>query len=250
MKEMFRDLWGSVKEIYKKGDKEVFKGLLFMTVILAIYCYFGIHSFFSKTFSNVENLSYWKYIYHHFTAFILFFVFGIIYIKLVMKKKLRDFGLGVGNWRLGLKLSLLTFPIFVISGLTCIFDQQMSSTYPLARSVIGNFDGFAVLYYLSYLFYYIGWEFLFRGIGIFSFTKKHQALTSIVVSTMISALIHATISGFGKPMVETFSAIVAGFIFGFTAYKTKSIWYSLLMHVTVGFATDLFISTIGYVKLF
>ena len=189
----------------------------------------------------MNYLDYWKYIYHNFTPIILFFALGIVFVKFVLKADLKDFGLGPGDIKTGLKICLVLTPIMVLAGLTAVFDKGMNTTYPLPRYVIYAPAKYALLYYVSYIAYYIGWEFLFRGIGIFSF-KKDNALMAIAVSTMISALIHSSIAGFGKPLAETFSAIPAGIAFGYVAYKTRSVWYGFYLHSLVGFSTDFLIA--------
>jgi len=82
---------------------------------------------------------------------------------------------------------------------------------------------------------------LFRCIALHGTKDKSSVLGSILITTMISALIHTSIGGFGKPMIETLSAIPAGLIFGYISYKTDSIYYSLYIHALIGFLTDLFI---------
>lgn len=230
-----------IKALWEKSDKNAFKGIMFITVILTLYFYFGIQDFFASLFPNMENLDYWKYIYHNFTPILLFFGLGILFVKYILKGKLSDYGLCKGDYKLGIKLCLAVTPLFIIAGLTTVGDKGMNTMYPLARYVINAPFQFVLLYYISYLAYYVGWEFLFRGIGIFSI-EKSGVLLSIAVTTMISALIHSSIAGFGKPFAETFSAIPAGIAFGYVAYKTRSMWYSFYMHVVVGFSTDFFIS--------
>jgi uncharacterized protein len=230
-----------IKSLWNEADKKAVLSLLFVIITLLLYFYFGIQDFFAKTFPGVENLEYWKYIYHNFIPLFLFFALGLLYIKLVLKGKLSEYGLGLGDKKAGFKLLLIATPILILAGLTTVWDSDMNTMYPLARGVIYAPIQFVLLYYVSYLAYYIGWEFLFRGLMIFSLEKR-GALVSIMVSTMISALIHSSIAGFGKPFAETASAIIAGIAFGYVAYKTKSIWYSFLMHSIVGFSTDLFIS--------
>ncbi|MGI6702329.1 MAG: CPBP family intramembrane glutamic endopeptidase [Christensenellales bacterium] len=227
--------------LWKESDKNAVKGILFMTVILAVYFYFGIQDFFTKSFPDTSNLDYWKYIYHNFTPVILFFGLGILFVKFIIKADLKDYGLGLGDTSTGLKICLILTPLMIFAGLTAVWDEGMNTTYPLSRYVINAPAKFILLYYVSYIAYYVGWEFLFRGIGIFSFNKGN-ALMAIAVSTMISALVHSSIAGFGKPLAETFSAIPAGILFGYVAYKTRSIWYGFYLHALVGFSTDFLIA--------
>ena len=115
----------------------------------------------------------------------------------------------------------------------------MIATYPLTKVFLTAPFGFALIYYLSLIGYYIGWEFLFRGLGQFSLERKTGALTAILIVTMLSTLIHTSIAGFGKPLLETLSAILGGLVFGFVAYKTRSIWYSFFLHLLMGFMLDM-----------
>lgn len=225
----------------KDNNKNFSLALLFACIIVFVYCYFGSSSFFEKTFSSVQNLEYWEIIYHNCMSFVLFFCLGVIFTKLVMKEKLTNVGLCFGKAKLGFCLCAIALPICALCGIFSAFDADMSVTYPLINfSVYGTWWQI-VIYYLSYLLYYIGWEFLFRGMLYFTGEKKCGVVCSILITTLISALIHTSIAGFGKPMMETLSAIPAGLIFGFITYKTKSINYSLIIHLMVGVFTDVFI---------
>lgn len=236
-----KEVYNNEKQFLRNGaDKNFALSLLFATIIIFVYCYFGSYSFFEQTFASLPNLDYYKIIYHNCMAFVLFFGLGVIFTKLVLKVNLRDFGLKFGNYKLGLKLCLIALPICALCGLSCVLDSGMSTMYPLI-----NFSACSwwqiVLYFISYFLYYVGWEYLFRGILLFGSQEKCGVLCSILLTTLISALIHTSIAGFGKPMIETLSAIPAGLIFGYITTKTKSINYSLFMHMLVGFCTDIFI---------
>lgn len=237
----FKEIFNNEKKFLKNGaDKNLTLSILFATVILFVYCYFGSYSFFEKNFAGIQNIEYYKIIYHNVMAFVLFFGVGTLFTKFVLKQNLKDFGLCFGNYKLGIRLCLIAIPICALCGLSCVLDADMSAMYPLI-----NFGAYPwwqdLLYFVSYFLYYVGWEYLFRGVLYFGTEKKCGVLGAIVVTTLISALIHTSIAGFGKPMIETLSAIPAGLIFGYVASKTRSINYSLIMHMMVGFFTDIFI---------
>ncbi len=227
----------------RDSNYKIIMALLWSTIILFVYFYFGSYSAFEKFFPNVENLNYWKIIYHNTMSFVLFFGLGLIFSKFVLGNKFKEMGLGFGKYKLGLILCGIATLIVPLLALSTTLDSGMTSIYPLIN--FGQYSQwyFILGYFLSYLLYYIGWEFLFRSIILFSSEEK-GVWVAIVISTMISALVHSSIAGFGKPMIETLSAIPAGLIFGWITMKTKSIWYSLYIHVLVGFLTDIFIVTI------
>lgn len=234
------EIKNEVERLKTNTDKNFNLSVIFVTLILFVYCYFGSFSFFENTF-YVEDIDYWKIIYHNMMPFVLFFLLGMIYTKCIMKVSLKDIGLRLGDWKLGLKLMGLATIIVPLCALSTLLDKSMVATYPLV-----NFHTYSSwwqigLYFLSYIMYYIGWEYLFRGILLSGTREKIGAMGAILLTTLISSLIHTSIAGFGKPMIETLSAIPAGLIFGYITDKTNSIYYSLYIHALVGILTDLFI---------
>ena len=128
-----------------------------------------------------------------------------------------------------------------IIALSTTIDNDMSSTYPLIDFHTYSTWWQILVYFVSYVMYYIGWEYLFRGLLLKGTIDTVGPLGAILITTLISALIHTSIGGFGKPMIETLSAIPAGFIFGYISFKTESIYYTLYIHALIGILTDLFI---------
>lgn len=222
-------------------DYKMIMALLWTTIILFVYFYFGTYSAFERYFSFVNNLDYWKIIYHNGMSFILLFGLGFIFSKFILKNKFSEMGLGFGkNKKFGLIICGIATLIVPLLALSTFLDSGMTSTYPLINFGIYSQWYYISGYFLSYFLYYIGWEFLFRSILLFSSESK-GIWVAILITTMVSALVHSSIAGFGKPLVETLSAIPAGIFFGWLTMKTRSVWYSLYIHCLVGFLTDIFI---------
>ncbi len=85
---------------------------------------------------------------------------------------------------------------------------------------------------LSYGLQFIGLEFFFRGFMVHG-TKHRFGFYSVFVMTVPYCMIH-----FGKPMPETFAAIVAGIVLGFMSLKTRSIWMGAAIHMSVALSMD------------
>ena len=228
-------------EMNRTGDRNLNLSLLFACIILFIYCYFGSFSFFEKTFANLPDLEYWKIIYHNCMNFVLSFGFGLLFTKFILKKSPKDYGLAFNEKKLSLILILIAIPVSALCGLSCVVDEQMTATYPLVDLNRFGTWNYILGYYTSYFLYYVGWEYLFRGLLLNASIEKMGVVGAILFTTLISALIHTSIGAFGKPMIETLSAIPAGIIFGYIAYKTKSIYPTLIIHSLIGLFTDLFI---------
>ena len=210
--------------------------LLSAPVLLTIYRYHAYPGFFTPDFdfgmTNDQNLHVNQFI----RFFGLFFVLPVVYIKFAMHKNLKDFGLGLGNVKNGLNTLLIIIPIVVIAIFFASDMTDVRSEYPLAKSLLHD-QNHLVFYEIAYIiFYYIAWEFYFRGVLIFGLKDKFGAFNAILIQTISSCLVHI-----GKPEGEIIGSIIVGVIFGVIAFRTRSIWYVFVLHALIGVLTDLFI---------
>ena len=205
---------------------------------MTVFIYQGSPAFFARHLGGLTPagvpLSAAAHAYEFFASFLLFFVVPVLIIKLGLREKLADYGLGAGDHRFGLKfvgLAVVILPVFLwISAQQSDFRAQ----YPLWRGAVGS-PGAYLSWVSLYLFYYIGWEFFFRGFMLFGLRDGASPFIAIMMQTLPSTIIH-----WGKPQGETGSAIAAGIVFGMVALRTRSILYVLLVHWYVGALVHLF----------
>lgn len=217
-------------------DIHIYILLLSAPVLLTIYRYHGypqnLKIIYDFGFAKDQTIGINQFI----IFFILMFLLPVLYIKLVVKKRLSDFGWGLGNVKLGLKF-LLLIPLVIVPAI--YFATQMPdvrSEYPLAKSLLQD-QTHLWFYELAYvLFYYVAWEFFFRGFLLYGLKDKFGAVSAILIQTISSCLVHID-----KPEGEIIGAIIVGLIFGYIALRTRSIWYVFLLHASIGVLTDLFI---------
>ena len=189
----------SVNEIYDRGVLNVlFLGFLMTTIILCI-------------FPLIENKIQWK-------------------------KPLAYFGTQKGNLKIGIIIVAIVVPIM---GLLYFNSQNQSliNIYPLTKDVLKPQPWiFFVLYELSYIiFYYIPYEFYFRGVLQLGLSKTWKQWQSILYVTVLTTVIHIA-----KPYTEIISAFIAGFLFGILAEKTQSWYYGFIIHISAGVLNDTF----------
>lgn len=148
----------------------------------------------------------------------LYLTIPLLIILLVFRESPRNYGFRLGNWKLGISLTLAACLLITpVLWLTVHAAPSMRSYYapqlngPLPVLVTTFFD-------------LIGWEFLFRGWLLFGYLRKfgHDA---IWLQAVPFALVHIS-----KPEVETLSTIFGGFIFGWLAWRTDSFLYPFLIH--------------------
>lgn len=149
---------------------------------------------------------------------------------------LRRIPVGLGNWRLGLPLTLAlglgaALLMYVGSG-----DVALQRTYPWA----GDWPGRSLLHFVTwgalYALYYAAFEFFYRGFILRVLEPRWGLEAAVWTQVLLSTLIHV-----GKPLAETLAAFPAGFLFAFLAVRTRSLVWPILLHLVVGLATDAFV---------
>jgi membrane protease YdiL (CAAX protease family) len=83
-----------------------------------------------------------------------------------------------------------------------------------------------------YAIQFVALEFFFRGFLVHG-TRRRLGFYSIFAMTIPYCMIH-----FGKPMLETFGAIIAGIVLGIMSLRTRSVWLGAGLHITVAWLMD------------
>jgi uncharacterized protein len=174
-------------------------------------------------------------------TFVLLGVLPIALSKPILRKTPLALGLGAGQWREGLAWLAIGLPIALLAGWQGARDPSLAAVYPmgLARPT-GDVAGVATaafaLHAGFYLLYYIGFEYHYRGFVLLGLQQRLGSAAANVLQAGIATMAHL-----GKPPVELFAALPASLLFGLIVLRTRSIWYALAIHFTVGIALDYFL---------
>lgn len=221
-----------IRDIDKKSAVVTVSAL----VLMIIWLYQGHPSFFMEHFAghfgSDPYIDWYQYLYMHLAALLLWLIIPILLIKLILKDSLAEWGLCPGDYRFGLKFLALAIVIMALPLYLNAQSPEFQAEYPLTK-LAGKDSTHFLLWELTYLIYYIGFEFLFRGYLLFGLKDKLGPFMAIMAQTIPSTIIHI-----GKPEGETIAAILAGIVLGAVALRTRSILYVLLFHWYVGIATD------------
>jgi membrane protease YdiL (CAAX protease family) len=150
---------------------------------------------------------------------ILYFVIPMAIIILLFRDRPADYGFTIGDWRTGLKWTLIG-----CAGMAIIL-------YFLARTPAMQryYDAKAPENTL-YLIYItaadlFGWEFMWRGFVFFGLAAVLGPGPAIWLQAVPFAFMHL-----GKPEVEALSTIFGGAALGFVAWQSGSFLYPFLIH--------------------
>jgi membrane protease YdiL (CAAX protease family) len=177
--------------------------------------------------SQLHKLQYWCG-----SLFAFYFILPALFIRLVLREHLRDYGLKLQGWYRGAWVYAvafgIVFPLVWWFGKTAGF-MKMYPFYKMAGRSWGDF----LAWEAAYAAQFFAVEFFFRGVLVHGL-KHRFGVYSIFVMTIPYTMIH-----FGKPAPETFGAIIAGVFLGGLSLWTRSVWMGVLIHVSVAVSMDI-----------
>jgi membrane protease YdiL (CAAX protease family) len=238
IKSEFNELITAVKKL----DKKVIMVFLTVAILQTVAFYFTSRRFFrANLFEQFENYSdpyLLEYLYWFIGDFFTFFILGIVVIKFVLKEKLFDFGLQIGDFYVGIKISLLFLSVMIILIWFVSATPSFAEKYPHLSSAKSNWNTLFI-YEAGMLLYMFAWEFIWRGFMLFGLEKKFGGY-AVLMQMIPFVILHN-----GKPFLETFGAIFGGIALGILALRTRSIYYCVVTHIGVMYSIDI-ISSLRY----
>ncbi|MFO7662820.1 MAG: CPBP family intramembrane glutamic endopeptidase [Chloroflexota bacterium] len=154
-----------------------------------------------------------------FDRFLYYFVGSALFIWIVYREPLRNFGFRIGDWRQGLRWTLIGCAgmALILWFVARLPDMQQFYEAKLADSMVQLtlLNGIELF----------GWEFAWRGLLLFGFARYFGPGPAIFLQAVPFAFMHL-----GKPEIETLSTIFGGAAFGFVAWKSQSFVYPWLIH--------------------
>ena len=233
---VLREVVGELRDQLRVADKRVWFLVVGTLCLVVVWLYFGSARFFREhfgaRFASDPWADWYQWLYYHFAALLLIGAVPLAVMRFAFGVKPAQLGWQLGDWRFGIKavlvLVVLLLPVMLVNG----YDHDFQREYPLTK-LAGHSLGTWVLWELTYLVYYIGWESYFRGTLLFGLKDRFGPAGAMAFQTAISCLVHI-----GKPFGEILASAPAGFLFGALALRTRSILWPLLFHCYLGIMTD------------
>jgi membrane protease YdiL (CAAX protease family) len=151
---------------------------------------------------------------------VLFFVAPLLVVVLGFRDRPLRYGLRLGEWRLGAALAI--GGCAVMTPVVLWFGAQPDSQIYYSPSWSSLPDVLA-----TNLLDLVSAEFLFRGFLMFTLVRAIGPI-GVLVATVPFALTHLT-----KPELELLSTLVGGMLYGWLAWRTRSIAWGALAHTYI-----------------
>ena len=236
--------------------------VIFFTAVFII-----LFMFFGKTQENLEMVRHLPIVGRlpgDYPQYVLYFVLSFFFLgflpflaAVLSGKHLHEIGLARPRPLFKHKITYtVVVAVIVIFGVSNAYNQELYEYYPFSESLIHTIDDhgfhyFAVHTIIYFFMFYLPWEITFRGLLIFPFIYQFctedelarekwqlnpKIMTIALLQVVPSALLH-----FGHPVLESLGAIAFGFFMAYVVVKTRSIFWSVVMHAGIGISLDLVI---------
>jgi len=159
------------------------------------------------------------------------FVAPVLCLMLLFKRRPAEIGLGLGDWKLALGLALAYLPLVLIGTWVLSDGSAFQAKYPHYQPAATDWRIFMV-YEALFLFYWFGWEYLWRGFVLFG-TARTFGLYAILVQAVPFAIMH-----YQKPMPEALLSILGGVALGGLVWRCRSFWIAVPIHAFQMLALD------------
>ena len=202
--------------------------VIFVAALLSLwFAHFGLR-YVPDTSTRLAELCWWSG-----TQIVSYLIVPLIVVRLVGWKP-SDIGWkfrGTSrHWNYYAILFVIAVPFVVVASMTTEFQNR----YPLLEVFQGQENVWPDLriWWIFYVLQFVAVETFFRGFLVLGLAKRFGQM-SILIATIPYLMIHFT-----KPPVEALAAIVGGIVMGFLAYRTKSVWWGVALHVSVAALMD------------
>ncbi|MDL2314839.1 hypothetical protein LJC16_01100 [Bacteroidales bacterium OttesenSCG-928-C19] len=224
------------QQILKKGAFW-FKSILFVSVLAFSSAFSWRNVLDFPSLSSIESSFVFKVLWRSCNITIVLPV--LILYRIFIDKKVKGlYGICRGNHHIKAYLSLYIIILPILIGIS--FTPDFKSYYPSYKPWLFGDEVFnlptwlsTVIYETVYMSDFVMVELIFRGamvIGMATLLGRNAVLPMVGIYVMLH---------FGKPVMETMSAIFGGYFLGTLAFQTKHIWGGIIIHMGIALIIEL-----------
>lgn len=226
MIDRLRREWQAFLDGSRKLDRQMTVVLIAAVALVFLQLQIGNRPFFYKhlgDYFSLENRELAAWIWWFGLQGITGFLIPVLILMVGFKRKPSEIGLGLGDWKLASILAIAYAVPVVIGTWVLSNGADFQAQYPHYAGAKESWTIFLV-YQLFFLFYWLGWEYLWRGFVLFG-TAPALGVGAIVIQMVPFALLHA-----GKPAAETYLSILGGLALGALVWRCRSFWIAIPIH--------------------
>jgi len=193
----------------------------------------SIHKQFAAKYGEEKTFVYW-FLFQKIAGFIFLGLIPGIVAILVLKTNLAYYGVSMENINESL-LWILGFTVLIIlMNMYAAKKPDSLKMYPQIRLKEWTMNT-AILSSLGWILYLVGYEFMFRGLLLFTFIPVMGVWPAILLNVTFYVLVHVP-----KGLKESIGSIPLGIILCILTIKTGTIWIALFVHISLALSNQFF----------
>ena len=193
----------------------------------------SVHGRFLAKYGEDKTLVYWI-IFQKVAGFLFLGLIPAIVVTMVLGTRLADYGVSFQNmleslfWILGFTIVIILMNLFAAK------KTDSLKMYPQIRLKEWTWNT-AILSSTGWILYLVGYEFMFRGLFLFTFVPIIGIWPAIVLNVTFYVLVHVP-----KGLKESIGSIPLGVILCILTLKTGTIWIALFVHIGLALSNQFF----------
>lgn len=161
-------------------------------------------------------------------------IFSALFILFQTDESLQDYGLGFSFLAPPAWWSYLLIPVILVFGYFNASKPGNLALYPQIRIKLWT-PGILALSGISWVYFLIGYEFLFRGFLLFSSLEVMQTWAAVALNCSLYAFAHLY-----KGPGEAFGSIPVGILLCYLTMITGNIWTAVAIHSIMALSNEWF----------
>ncbi len=207
-------------------DRRTVTVLVTVAALVILQDAVGSRRFFHNTLGEIFPVEYtgllawvWRFLVQGITGFVL----PLAILCGLFRQSARDAGLGRGDWKFAGIAMALYLPVVIAGTWFLSASPAFQAQYPHHGPAETDWTIF-LIYETCFLFYWIGWEYLWRGFVLFGTAHTFGAY-AIFIQAIPFTLLHLD-----KPLPETVLSLVGGIALGALVWRCRSFWIAVPIH--------------------
>ena len=238
MEERLQQEWRRLHAAVRSLDAQVVTVLVLAVVLVFVQLTIGDRGFFRDELAPLfpedwRGLAAWGWWFG--TQGVTGFVVPVLVLVVGFGRRPSEIGLGTGDGKLALLLAGLYLPLVVVGTWVLSDGAAFQAQYPHYDPAVRDWGAF-LIYEALFLFYWVGWEYLWRGFVLFG-TAPVFGRYAIFVQMVPFALLHAD-----KPPAEAFLSILGGVALGALVWRCRAFWIAVPIHAAQMMTLDFWCS--------
>ncbi len=193
-----------------------------------------IKRYFSKKFNASDHASFYGFCFQRILGLLTYALIPLAIVHIFYYTPLSKYGFNLKNAETSSIWILILGSIIITANYFLAGKQANLKNYPQIRLKKWT-PGKLFINDFTWILYLLGYEFMFRGLLLFSFYYAYGILPAIAINCLLYSLVHIP-----KGQKETYGAIPLGVILSIITLNTGSFLTAFVFHVIMALSNDHF----------